>query len=100
MGTRLIPASLRALEEEISSMAMLDRLNRLEQMGWLPSAEEWIKLRTIRNEFTHDYPEETEERYERLQLAIASAKRLLEFVAGFEKRIKERWPTTKPITGF
>lgn len=100
MGTRLIPASLRALEEEISSMAMLDRLNRLEQMGWLPSAEEWIKLRTIRNEFTHDYPEETEERYERLQLAIASAKMLLELVAGFEKRIKERWPTTRPITEF
>lgn len=100
MGTRLIPASLRALEEETSSMAMLDRLNRLEQIGWLPSAEEWIKLRAIRNEFTHDYPEETEERYERLRLAIESAKMLIEIVAGFEKRIKERWPTTKPITEF
>ncbi|WP_260293619.1 hypothetical protein [Sedimenticola hydrogenitrophicus] len=92
MGSRLIPATLRMLEEEIASMAMLDRLNRLEQLGWLPSAEEWIRLRAIRNEFTHDYPEDVAERYERLELAIISAKRLRELIAGFERKVKERWP--------
>ena len=63
MGARLMPAALRAMGEEITSMPMLDRLNRLEQLGWLPSADEWTTLRRIRNEFTHDYPETTTERF-------------------------------------
>lgn len=54
MGARLIPAALRALGEEISTMPMLDRLSRMEQLGWLPDAEEWADLRRIRNEFAHD----------------------------------------------
>lgn len=36
MGARLIPAALRALGEEIATMPMLDRLSRMEQLGWHP----------------------------------------------------------------
>ncbi len=77
MGHRLIPAALRALGEEIGPMPMLDRLNRLEQLRWLPSAEEWTELRRIRNEFTREYPEASRERLERLELATHSARRLV-----------------------
>lgn len=56
MGARLIPAVLRALGEDIAAMPMLDRLNRMEQLAWLPNAEQWSELRRIRNEFAHDYP--------------------------------------------
>ena len=48
MGARLMPAALRALGEEIASMPALDRYSRLEQLGWLPSADEWVRLRQIR----------------------------------------------------
>lgn len=93
MGARLMPAVLRALQEEISSLSMLDRLNRLEQLGWLPSAEEWIELRRVRNEFAHDYPDTVEERFERLQLALTAARRLLEILAGFEQKVQQTaWP--------
>jgi len=61
MGARLMPAVLRALGEEIAAMPVLDRLDRLEQLGWLPSAEQWAELRRTRNEFTHDYPETVSE---------------------------------------
>lgn len=92
MGNRLMSAALRAMGEEISGMPMLDRLNRLEQLGWLPSADEWADLRRIRNEFTHDYPETATERFERLQLALASARGLLEILAGIDQRIHQRFP--------
>ncbi|MFZ5595222.1 MAG: hypothetical protein ACOY4D_13390 [Pseudomonadota bacterium] len=62
MGARFMPAALRAMDEEIAAMPMVDRLNRLEQLGWLPSAEGWLDLRRIRNEFAHDYPETPQER--------------------------------------
>ncbi|MDO8412201.1 MAG: hypothetical protein Q7S51_00270 [Gallionellaceae bacterium] len=96
MGTKLIPAALHALGEEISTMPMLDRLNRMEQLGWLPDAEEWADLRRIRNEFTHDYPETTEERFERLQLAIASAQTVGEIFNSMSQKIRERFLGMKP----
>ena len=92
MGARLMPAALRAMGEEITSMPMLDRLNRLEQLGWLPSADEWTTLRRIRNEFTHDYPETTAERFDRLQLVLASAHRLLEILTEIDQKIQQRFP--------
>lgn len=91
MGARLMPAILRALGEEIATMPALDRLNRLEQLGWLPSGEEWAELRRIRNEFAHDYPETPQEWLERLQLALASARRLLEILANLDGKMQQRF---------
>lgn len=70
MGARLMPAILRALGEEITAMPAIDRLNRLEQLGWLPSAEEWTEPRRIRNEFTHEYPEAGQERFHACSLPL------------------------------
>lgn len=89
MGHRVMPAALRALGEEIGPMPMLDRLNRLEQLQWLPSAEEWTELRRIRNEFTHEYPESPKERVERLELATQSAHRLIEILDIMDRRSRE-----------
>lgn len=91
MGTRLLPAVLRALGEEIAALPMIDRLSRLEQLGWLPSADEWADLRKIRNEFTHEYPETHEERFERLMLAISSAKRAVEILELVGQKIAQRF---------
>ena len=93
MGARLFPAVLRALGEEIAAMPVLDRLDRLEQLAWLPAADEWTDLRRVRNEFTHDYPETIAERYSRLQLAIRAARRLLEILGGIGLNIERRFPT-------
>ncbi len=91
MGAKLIPAILRALGEEIAAIPVMERLNRMEQLIWLPSADEWSDLRRIRNEFTHDYPESAHERYERLQLAFTSARRLTEILSLFRQKIDERF---------
>lgn len=96
MGARLFPAALRALGEDVAAMPVIDRLNRLEQLGWLPSAEEWADLRRIRNEFTHEYPESAEERRERLELAIASARRLVHLLGQVERQVAQRFPRPSP----
>ncbi len=91
MGNRLIPSVLRALGEDVAAMPVLDRLDRLEQLGWLDSADEWGDLRRIRNEFTHEYPETPWQRWERLELARSSAFRLCEIFQGFSQQIVRRW---------
>lgn len=92
LGAKLMPAVLRALQEDIASLSMLDRLNRLEQLGWLPSAEEWGDLRRVRNEFAHDYPDTVDERFDRLHLALTAAQRLLEILVEFEQKAQQCFP--------
>ncbi len=88
MGARLMPAVLAALGEDVVPMPALDRFNRLEQLGWLPSADEWMELRQVRNQFAHEYPESAAERFERFQAAVGAARRLIDLLEGFEQRLE------------
>jgi hypothetical protein len=58
IGTRLFPAVLNFLQEPYEDRPMLDKLHRLEKLGYLPSIEAWNMLRSIRNHFAHDYPQD------------------------------------------
>jgi hypothetical protein len=44
------------MQEPYEDRPMLDKLNRLEKMGYLTSAEQWQTLRVIRDRLTHDHP--------------------------------------------
>lgn len=88
MGAKLMPASLKALAEDVATMSALDRFARLEQLGWLSSADEWQTLRQIRNQFTHDYPNNPSERFERLQAAVHAAAQLIAVLARFQRHIE------------
>lgn len=87
MGAKLVPAVLKALGEDVAPMSALDRFARLEQLGWLPSADEWLSLRQIRNQFAHDYPDSPTERFERLQAAIQAATQLMAVLTRFKSKI-------------
>lgn len=58
MGSRLFPATLEILQEPYDDRPMIDRLHRLEQLGYLADAQAWQRLRVLRNRFAHDYPED------------------------------------------
>lgn len=58
IGTRLLPAVLDFLQEPFEDRPMLDKLHRLEKLGYLPDVERWHGLRAIRNHFAHDYPQD------------------------------------------
>lgn len=92
MGARFLPSVLRVFGENVTPMSTLDRLNRLEQLGLLPSADEWAELRRVRNEFTHDYPEVASERNQRFRLALASAYRVSEIFDTLKQEICHRFP--------
>ena len=88
MGAKLVPALLKALGEDVAIMSALDRFARLEQLGWLVSADDWQTLRQIRNQFAHDYPDNPTERFERLQAAIHAAAQLIAVLTQFQSKIK------------
>ncbi|HET9113450.1 MAG TPA: hypothetical protein VFN66_06235 [Burkholderiales bacterium] len=58
MGANLFPAVLELTKEQGNLAAFLDILNRLEKIGAIPSTERWLLLREMRNQFSHDYPDD------------------------------------------
>lgn len=58
MGAKLFPAVLELTKEQGNYQAFLDKLNRLEKIGAIESADQWLILREMRNEFAHDYPDD------------------------------------------
>lgn len=81
MGAKLFPALLELTKEPGEYPAYLDKLDRLEKIGALPSVDEWLELREMRNAFAHDYPEDSELQAATLNRAYAAAGRLQEILA-------------------
>jgi hypothetical protein len=53
LGDKLLPLLLKLSLEPLGSA--LDNLIRAERLGWLPSADEWVLARRLRNEMVHEY---------------------------------------------
>lgn len=76
VGNRLIPATLSALHEPFEDWPMIDRLNRLEKLGFI-NTDEWFAWREIRNRLAHEYPDLPEIRFAAILNTIEAAEQLL-----------------------
>lgn len=56
MGDKLFGMILELVEEYNDSLAFIDKLNKLEKLEVIKDKEEWIYLRKLRNEVSHEYP--------------------------------------------
>jgi len=56
VGDKLLPSLLAALGEKPS--AAIDNLDRAERLGLLQSADEWMTMRSLRNQMIHEYVED------------------------------------------
>lgn len=77
MGTRLFPSVLLYLQEPYEDRPMLDKLHRLEKLGYLEESEQWQSLRMLRNRFAHEYPDDPDKNAAILMLAIESVPSLV-----------------------
>lgn len=53
IGQKLLPLWLKILGEQPTSF--IDNLNKAERLNILPSVEEWVHLRELRNQMVHEY---------------------------------------------
>ena len=93
MGAKLFPAVLELTHEQGELSAFIDILNRLEKIGAIDSANEWLQLREMRNQFAHDYPEDSEIQSSLLNKAFALSERMLailQHVSAFSARYISR----------
>ena len=87
IGGRFLPAISQFLGEDYESRPMIDKLNRLEKLGFVESAEKWPQIRDIRNRFAHDYPDDMEKNAENLNLAFEKALELYEMLYSASARL-------------
>lgn len=78
MGARLFKQLLELIQEDISAMAFVDVLNKLEKLGLLDNSKDWIELRQTRNIVSHEYPFMIESQVEELNILPAEVKKLSE----------------------
>jgi hypothetical protein len=56
LGDKLLPLLLSALGERPA--AAIDNLDRAERLGLIPSADQWMEMRGLRNQMIHEYVED------------------------------------------
>ncbi len=79
LGAKIFPTLLRLMQEYDDKDSGLDRLHKLEKLGILPSAQEWITMRELRNYVTHDYPDDPELMANNLNKIVQYANTILPF---------------------
>lgn len=93
MGRKVLPTILELAQEPIAPDATFaEKLNWLERMGALPSAEEWKKLRVARNAIAHEYPDDPELRASAINRFLDGAIRLNALHEFVSKYLLERFP--------
>jgi hypothetical protein len=92
MGGHLFPSILEFLQEPYEERPMLDKLHRLEKLGFIDSAETWGNARSVRNKFAHDYPDDPEKNAALINLATDIAKDLVKALADIERSLRSEHP--------
>jgi predicted nucleotidyltransferase len=77
MGDKIFKLLIKIYEQKDETFAFKDILNRLEKYGFIQSAKEWLYLRKVRNEISHQYDDAPEEMAEALN-NILSQKDIIE----------------------
>ncbi len=91
LGEQTLPMLLELAEEPLAQDApFAQKLQRLERIGIIPSADQWRELRIARNTIAHEYPDAPELKAAALNQFVRSAADLLRFwkhVANQSKRL-------------
>lgn len=70
MVGKMFRGVLRAVGEYSESMTALDVLDKMEKVGLIESASLWIDYRNLRNELTHEYPDNRDEIISGLKVSL------------------------------
>lgn len=90
MGMRFIPVIAGLIYGNFDPRPFIDNLNILEKNGAIDSAEKWQELRNLRNKLAHEYPENTEQTVEVLNLLIKEWTYLRDMYLSMKDYFKER----------
>lgn len=88
IGSKVFPLTLDLLGEDANTL--IDKLNKLEKIGYIDDANWWMDLRETRNHVTHDYPDEYSTLVKHFNKLAQQAQELLLFWSAFKDKLEKR----------
>jgi len=89
IGAKVFPMILILLQDYKSSNSYIDNLNKLEKLEILPSKQAWSNMRDLRNDLTHEYPDDQEFMSRNLNLCFKYSKELVEYWQVLRQKITD-----------
>lgn len=89
---KIFPYLLINLKEDDEKASFIDKLRKLEKLGFLETDSFWIELRDTRNLLTHNYPTDYDFVAEQINLCFQKSKELLDYWCFLRKEIILRIP--------
>lgn len=90
IGAKLFPLILEILEQNSEQYTLIDRINRLEKLGFINKYAEWLEFRDIRNLITHEYPDDSESIANNLKKIIDETVKLIAYWNFLKGKIIEK----------
>lgn len=90
MGANLFTALLENAGEQTETLTFIDKLNKLEKLQIINSADEWKKMRNIRNILSHEYPDRPEITADIFNIAFSYGPMLLDCLQKIKVFLKKR----------
>jgi hypothetical protein len=90
IGRKLFPLLLMALNDHEERDSFIDRLHKLEKLNVLEDPSLWDRMRKVRNEIAHDYPEDSDQKISKIRHCFDASLELLSFWEGLKKIIAQR----------
>ncbi len=88
IGAQVFPRILEHLEETKLTDSFIDKLHKLEKLGYLPDTQWWRDLRKLHSNFSHDYLDD----YETISLyfreLMLQVPQLLDYWKNLKKKIE------------
>jgi len=91
MSEKLFRRVLESVGEYKDSMSLLDVLDKLEKLQILKNVNQWVAIRKLRNQLTHEYPDNKEEVLEGIQMSLTYFEgigQLLQSIINYSKEKK------------
>lgn len=95
LGAKVFPEVLELTFETGDFKTFIDKLNQLEKIGAILSAEEWIVLRETRNKLSHEYPVSSDLHAEYFNKAFSDAQTLLKILKHIQDFVKRHGSARK-----
>jgi len=100
MGERLFRGVLICLGEEVKNKPFIDLLNRLEQLGIINNKDEWLWLRKLRNNLSHEYLNNSEANALNINMVHENTQKLYEIFMQVKMYVNDKLIVLNTTEGF
>lgn len=90
IGRKLFPLLLMVLKNHEERDSFIDQIHKLEKLEILDDPSFWDRMRKVRNEIAHEYPEDLEQTISKIKHCFDASLELLSFWEDLKKTIAQR----------